>query len=312
LATATGIGICAGIENPFKDEGLSLLIIDIDKPQKALEKYPILKELLEKTVAWKSGLRCKDILCEGKLEKQDGVWVCKTCGKEYSEEQIKDLPRGIGFFLLAPAELVKERLGGTKRKLKDVEILVNNYALIPPSLHPSGIRYEWIREFNFKDPHFGIYVLSEEEFNELIEQLFKKEEQTREPLLSVEKRFTPHIGKRLRELGDKEIEELARVLEKIYKEGFRQDIWLFFSGWCAHAGISPVSVAKVLKKVYDETGDKDNLKTRGAAIVYTYKKLGIDLKPYEPEFIKIFGDMPYGFDKELEKKKSKGKEAYMK
>jgi len=62
------------------------------------------------------------------------------------------------------------------REGKDVEILVNNYALIPPSLHPSGVRYEWIRPFDLDSSNFGVNPLREGELLDLLEELGARQE----------------------------------------------------------------------------------------------------------------------------------------
>jgi hypothetical protein len=92
---------------------------------------------------------------------------------------------------------------------------------------------------------------------------------------------------------------VKELLREAYRPGVRQYIWLFLSGWAAKAGISPISVAKILKMLYEETGDTDPIKTRASAIVYSYKKAGVDLSQYASEFEELFGVKPYGLEREI-------------
>lgn len=84
------------------------------------------------------------------------------------------------------------------------------------------------------------------------------------------------------------------LLKPFYEPGFRHSIWLAFSGLCAKSGVHYVSAAKVLKRLYDETGDADDIRVRGARVTYTYAKAGyrvgkkplagvLGAEPYRPE-----------------------------
>jgi hypothetical protein len=90
------------------------------------------------------------------------------------------------------------------------------------------------------------------------------------------------------------VEELVELLKPFYEPGFRHSIWLAFSGLCAKSGVHYVSAAKVLKRLYDETGDADDIRVRGARVTYTYAKAGyrvgkkplagvLGAEPYRPE-----------------------------
>jgi hypothetical protein len=183
-----------------------------------------------------------------------------------------------------------------------VELLVNNYALIPPSIHTTGVRYEWVRPLDLSLPGHGLLSLGEEDLKQLLEELRPKpgpEEAV------VEARVEG--GRRLRELQPHEILEIVDALLPAYKPGVRQYIWLFLSGWGAKAGISPVSIAEVLKALYDRTGDNDSIKTRASAIVYSYKKAGVSLEPYARRLEEILGVKPYGLEGEVREEEVKGK-----
>jgi len=111
----------------------------------------------------------------------------------------------------------------------------------------------------------------------------------------------------LRALSDSDILEIKEMLKPAYVQGKRQYIWLYLSGWFAKARIDPISCIKVLLTLYKETGDQDSLKMRLAAVVYSYKKAGIDIDKYAEDIEKLTGVRPYGLDKEISEEAIKGK-----
>ena len=88
------------------------------------------------------------------------------------------------------------------------------------------------------------------------------------------KKKTP-IPVELRELNESEILQIVDMLSKAYRPGNRQSLCLFLSGWCAKAKIDPCSVAKIVKMLWEKTGDEDPLKMRLSTIVYSYKKANL-------------------------------------
>jgi hypothetical protein len=176
---------------------------------------------------------------------------------------------------------------------------VRNYQLIPPSLHPTGISYEWVRPLTLEKPFAGIYLLGERELEKLLSELGpgeRKQQQAEE----VEEKG------QLRELSDAEVLRVKEILKNVYVPGYRQSIWLYLSGWGAKAGISPVSVARILELLYHETQDTDGLKTRGSALVYSYGKAGINLELYAEKLREIFGEEPYGLMRGFSQESVKG------
>jgi len=114
-------------------------------------------------------------------------------------------------------------------------------------------------------------------------------------------------GKELRELEDSKLIEVKELLKEAYKPGRRQHLVLYLSGWLAKAGVSPLSAVKLVKMLYEETGDTDPLKTRLSAVVYSYKKAGIDVDQYAEEIEEIAGVKPYGLEREIDESQIKGK-----
>lgn len=308
LEKASGIAIVGGPENPFRDARSILVIFDIDDPR-ILEKSFFLKSAVEKTVRWRSGPRCPR--CNNKhleVVEYGKKFKCNNCGIEFT---IENAPRGIGALFVVDLDVYEKYLKSTIRA-GPVEILVNNYALIPPSTHPSGVKYEWIRPFDFDAPNLGVYALTDTELINILEELGVVMVEPEEPEEQGEEReeINNLVNKQvesLRELSDSDIIKIKELLKEAYRPGNRQYIWLFLSGWTAKAKISPISVAKILKMLYEETEDEESLKTRASSIVYSYKKAGIDLSQYANDFEALFGVKPYGLEKEISEEQVKGK-----
>jgi len=119
------------------------------------------------------------------------------------------------------------------------------------------------------------------------------------------------VGKagELRMLEDSKIIKLMERLKPAYKPGFRfrQLICLYTSGWMAKAGIHPLSAVKLIKLLWEEAGDRDPLKTRLSAVVYSYKKAGIDVDQWAREVEELTGVKPYGLEREIREEEVKGK-----
>ncbi|MEM1523238.1 MAG: hypothetical protein QXU69_09430 [Thermofilaceae archaeon] len=117
----------------------------------------------------------------------------------------------------------------------------------------------------------------------------------------------PQRGRPLRELSDAEILKIVELLKEAYKPGYRQFIALYLSGWLAKARVSPISAVKILKILYESTQDGDPLKTRLSAVIYSYKKAGIDVDAYTSEIERLTGVRPYGLESEMDEVAVKGK-----
>ncbi|MEM4847238.1 MAG: hypothetical protein QW794_05735 [Thermosphaera sp.] len=117
----------------------------------------------------------------------------------------------------------------------------------------------------------------------------------------------PQRERPLRELSDAEILRIVELLREAYKPGYRQFIALYLSGWLAKARISPISAVKIVKILYESTQDGDPLKTRLSAVVYSYRKAGIDVDAYASEIERLTGVKPYGLESEIGEAAVKGR-----
>jgi len=111
----------------------------------------------------------------------------------------------------------------------------------------------------------------------------------------------------LRLLSDAQLVKIKELIKDAYRPGNRQDLALFLAGWLAQARVHPLQAMKLIKWLYDETGDHDELKERLGAVVYSYKKVGINVDKYAEQIEQEFGVKPYGLEKEIDESKVKGK-----
>ncbi|MEM1696464.1 MAG: hypothetical protein QXQ90_07715, partial [Desulfurococcaceae archaeon] len=183
-------------------------------------------------------------------------------------------------------EWLVDRLGGDPQSKDLVRIL-----RLPGSINPRTQRLVQV-----------IYTGSEEiDPDELLKRI---ESEKREALLEKpEHRETQG----LRELSDSEILRVVDLVKDAYKPGYRQSLLLYLSGWLAKARVSPLSAVKLVKHLYDSTNDSDPLKTRLSAVVYSYKKAGINIDEYSTEIGALTGVKPYGLERETQEEDVKGK-----
>jgi hypothetical protein len=255
---ACGVAIVGGSENPFK--GISdLLIIDVDKPS-VIDSKPILSRLLNLTVRWLTGPRCPK--CENKeLEVLEfgKRFKCESCGYEFN---VEDAKRGLAALFFIDKGLIER----TRRYGKVVELMVNNYQLIPPSIHPTGVRYEWVQPIDFESPNYGVYKLEESEFRELIKELegLKK---------SGEEVGAGEVGeeKVWRKLDEGQIRRLKDLIIKYYEPGHRDRIVFSLLGLLIKAGVDYESSKRLVELITTEANDEE-AKQRLYLVDYHYGK----------------------------------------
>jgi hypothetical protein len=259
LPKATGVAIVAGSENYWGDVGDYLIIIDVDDPR-ILDKSPKLRGVFESTVVWKTGPRCPR--CYNKqfeVLEPGGRFRC-SCGQEF---KVEEAARGYGILVLVNEELVRRLLGGSTVRFGPVEILVNNYQLIPPSLHPTGVRYEWVRPIDLEQPNHGLISLEEEDLKQLLEELRSLEGGVQQP--KVEK------PEATRALKDDELKRIRDLILEYYVPGHRDKIVFSLLGLLLKAGISYESSRRLIELITTEAGDEE-AKQRLYLVDYHYGK----------------------------------------
>ena len=183
LKKATGIAVVGGSENPWKPSAV-LVILDIDDPR-ILDGNETLRKLVEETVCWRTGPRCPKCFSKHNLDPRIKIrisddedstvagFACGGCGHEFSVEEAS---RGLAAIFTADPGDAEKILKGRSWRSEKVEIRYNGYELMPPSIHPTGIRYEWIRRIDLSRcgrsvGNCGIRSLSGGELEELIRSL---------------------------------------------------------------------------------------------------------------------------------------------
>jgi hypothetical protein len=284
LPKATGIAIVAGPENYWGDIGDYLVIIDVDNPS-ILDKSPKLREIINSTVAWMTGPRCPRCYNKHLEVLEPGRRFRCSYGHEFS---VEEADRGLGALVLVNEELVKKVLGGSTVRLGPVELLVNNYALIPPSLHPTGAKYEWVRQLDLSQPNHGIASLSKEDLEALLEELRSlaggpraqearpeaqqpeaepKTQQPRAEAVEVEARPVEAT----RTLSEEELKRIRDLILDYYEPGHRDKIVFSLLGLLLKAGVSYESARRLVELITTEAGDEE-ARQRLYLVDYHYNK----------------------------------------
>jgi hypothetical protein len=233
----TGLALLGRVNPHFP--GKILVIVDVDDPRKFPEDA---KRLLEGTWHWLTGPRCPadgdkhDIKCEG--------GICRHGDHEFP---LHEAVRGEAYTVLMPAEA--ERLVGGVKKLMGgaVELRLRGYQLIPPSLHPSGVMYDWIASpwrdgGGFSHPK----ELSMDEFRRFLELLggLQKVEETPKPQAKA-----PQKCRRFRELSDKDIDAALEIIKAYYKPEHRNHILYAMLGVLKRTCFSPDAIRRFYDKL---------------------------------------------------------------
>ena len=221
-----------------------LVIVDVDDPKKFPEEA---RQLLEETWHWLTGPRCPvdgdkhGIECEG----ASGESKCRHGGHEF---KLSEAVRGEAYAVLVPAEAEK-LVGGLKKLMGGaVELRIRGYQLLPPSLHPSGITYEWVtppwQVGEFRHPK----ELAAEEFRRLVEMLggLQKAEEAPKP-----QGEAPKECGRFRELSDRDIDAVLEVVKPYYKKDHRHHILYALLGILKRGCYSEASIRRFYNKLQE-------------------------------------------------------------
>jgi hypothetical protein len=219
--------------NPSYPEKI-LVIIDIDDPRRFPEDA---RRLLDGTWHWYTGPRCPQ-----DYDKHDITCDSGACRHRDHQFRLEETVRGEAYAVLAPAEVEKELGAGVAKLLGDaVELRVRGYQLLPPSLHPSGVTYEWAvspwQDGEFKHPK----ELTLEEFKKLLELLGHR------PGGNGGVAETPLDPKckRFRELNKEVVKTVVELVKPYYVPGFRNAILYSLLGVLRRNCVAPDSIVEV-------------------------------------------------------------------
>ena len=148
------------------------------------------------------------------------------------------------------------------------------YVVAPPSIHPSGKQYVFLdEELVFEDVR-RIVELEKEDWERLLSYLGARKEDDKKGTKALEfngGNERQGIKTVFKELKENDILKIVNLLAEAWREGVRQDLALFLSGWTAKAHIHPISIAKVLK-LLEERNENPELEERLSTIYYSYRK----------------------------------------
>jgi hypothetical protein len=227
--------------NPHYPEKI-LVIIDVDDPQKLPEGA---RRLLEGTWHWLTGPRCP----------KDGDKHDITCGPAAAcrhgdhEFDLSDAVRGEAYAVLAPRE-AEGLLGAGVAKLLGgaVEIRARGYQLLPPSIHPSGVAYEWATPPWVNGEFRAPKELSIDEFKTLLDLLGGGRAAEAGAYAGA---AAPRGCRRARELSDRDAEAALEVVKPYYLPGFRNAILYALLGVLRRRCFSETSIRRFYEKLQE-------------------------------------------------------------
>jgi hypothetical protein len=230
----TGIALLGRI-SPFYP-GKILIIIDIDDPRRFPEEA---RRALEGAWHWFTGPRCP---ADG--DKRGIACDSGACRHKDHQFSLEETVRGEAYAVLVPAEAEKELGAGVAKLLGGaVELRARGYQLLPPSIHPSGVMYEWAtppwQNGEFRHPK----ELSVDEFRRLLELLGHGLRGN-----AVESQPDSKCA-RHKELGKDVVNAVVELVKPYYVPGFRNAVLYALLGVLRRNCIAPSSIVEVYEAI---------------------------------------------------------------
>jgi P4 family phage/plasmid primase-like protien len=244
---------------------------------------------------------------------------CQCRNKQTGEvRQLSELERGLAIGIRVPVTCAPSSC----IKGEAIEVRARNCYEVVFGRHPSGAFYQPVKWENNRFVGIELWqlgsgaVVSCEEFEKLLKVIkgvpVEEEEevggdninnkdnntglpeaQANQAQVTQQAQATPAPKSiKYQKLSEEKKREVIEALRRFYKSGTRQNLWLALGGWGAWHHIHPVDIADILARLYKETNDTDDLRVRGAAIIYSYAKRGLPVS--KEELAQVLGVEPYG------------------
>jgi len=258
----TGLALLGRV-NPWFPEKM-LVIIDVDDPDKLSNEA---REILKSTWHWLTGVRCPK---DG--EKHDIRCVNHNCKHGDHEFDFENAKRGEAFAILVPTKCVEIKEGTKKLLGGAIELRVRGYQLLPPSIHPSGIKYEWVNS-PFQSIANMSYIqppleLNCEEWRRILSEVGYYE------MSKIEIERGP-VGARKcvkeKPLADEQIDKIIELLEPTYIPGHRDYVVFSITSLLWRLCVDYPSAYKLVERLIERKGDEE-AKARTYVVNWVYGK----------------------------------------
>jgi P4 family phage/plasmid primase-like protien len=144
------------------------------------------------------------------------------------------------------------------------------YIVAPPSIHENGNGYELVNRVE------DLITLPKVEINKLISALIEPEENKRDTKEEYRTKENKVAWKRQGErykLEDKDISDIVSILRRYYREGVRNDLVMYLSGWMRKEGIEYESTHKLIKSLAESD---EEIQARFRTLDETYEKQDLE------------------------------------
>ncbi len=234
-----------------------LFIVDVDDPRVFNTKYA---EYLPSTgMVWSTGPRCPedwdkhDITCTPTPDGRDYECVHRTKDGQTHPFKLRENndKRGMALLYVISEECLRsiEREVGRLPSLLTlekgaIEVRFRGYELVPPSLHPSNVPYEWLEKKWF------IAEMPCETFRKLISDYINQ---------VVEARKAGRVVKvaEVKILTDEQIERLIKHVLPYYKRGFRDTVHFSMVSFLVTHRVDYESARKFTERLVREANDEE-------------------------------------------------------